>query len=157
MYSIAPDDLKQLADDFAFELCFTPHDGLSAGLRAFKGDMLWTGWAVAAWMYHPYILEKKQEFIEEYGADYFLPTKEQVIQKAMHIAEVARDRDDQLRGLRLVAEMLDILPKGNKGVNLNLSAPGGTQTNKVMVIKDHGDDWEKKAAAQQATLERRFA
>lgn len=157
MYSIAPDDLKQLADEFAFQLCYTPHDGLSAGLRAFQGDMLWTGWAVAAWMHHPYIIEKQQEYIEEYGPDYFLPTKEQIIQKVMHVAQVARDHDDQLKGFRLAAEMLDILPKANKGVNVNLNSPGGTQTNKVMVIKDHGSDWETKAAAQQEALARRFA
>jgi len=105
------------------------------------------------WMHHPYVVEKKKEFIEEYGAEHFLPTKEQIIHKVAHLADVARATEDRIKGYRLVSELLGLAagPGGKGAVNVNVNAPQAKR-NKVMVIKDHGDNWEAKAAAQQARL-----
>jgi hypothetical protein len=156
--SIAPETLAELADEFAFQLCFSPHDAMSAGLRAFKGDTGWSGWAAQWWFMHPYIRERCASFIEEYGAAYFLPTKEQVAQRVFHTAEKATTADDKLKGYRLYADMIGAIPKADKSTNVSVNTGGGSSVaRKVMEVREFGNDWEKAAAAQQGALERKQA
>lgn len=157
--SIAPELLAELADEFAFQLCFSPHDALLAGLKAFNGDSAWATWAAQFWYMHPYIRGKCAEYIDTYGADYFLPTKEEVAHRVFHTAKSAATVDDRLKGFRLYADIIGAIPKADKSTNVNVNngGAGPTVVRKVMEVRDFGDDWEKTAAAQQASLERKQA
>ena len=78
-----------------------------------------------------------------------VPTKEELARELYERGKSMED-DEYVKTTRLVAEMLGYMPKAG---DINISA-GNTINERVMIVKDKGDDaeWEAKLARQQQKL-----
>lgn len=149
-----PEDMKGTEQErAAFVLAYlrdpqNPH-GIAMqlfGQRPLFGQHVGTQWPREDWF-----KEACDKLIEEYGEEYFLPSKAQIARELYNAARSnAWDTEAQLKYYKLYCEVMDYV-KGGAGVTVNQT--NNTQTN-VMLVRDVGsdEDWEEKTAAQQAKL-----
>lgn len=112
-----------------------------------------TGMALKAstrWPNDPEVKKYMTEAVEELGDLHFLPTKAELAREAYKMATDPKvPTDERLKAMRLYGDIRGFIDK--QGININNTV---LTTNKVMLVKDHGDDtqWEAKLAAQQSQL-----
>lgn len=146
---MATDDV--LKDAFANALLRTPHDPFAAALQLFGNDTMKALQVSKAWVSDIYVLAKQAELLEQYGEDEFLPSKAMLARRVFELAEMPnKDAKDRLAAYRLYGELRGYISKDGTTVNVNATV----NNNRVMVIKDHGDEgeWETKAQRQQTKL-----
>lgn len=142
---------RELKVKFAIELLKEPNDPFAAALKAF-GDAQQALIASRTLIHDPEIEQLKQDALAEFGAEAFLPSKEQLARDIYNVATGKWvDDDDRIKGFKLYAEVMGWLNKGGTVINNNNSL---VDNRSVMVVKDHGTDeqWEEAARLQQAKL-----
>jgi hypothetical protein len=65
----------------------------------------------ATWVFDDYVLQHKADLKEEFGEDYFLPTKADTARKALEVFDTMRDGETKLKALRLYAEIMGHIAK----------------------------------------------
>lgn len=130
-------------------------DVYKAGLTVFPSD---TGRAMRAaweWPNDPDILAYKQELIienEVAGHIAGMPTKHELAREIYLLAQSSGEPlEERLAAYELSAKIMGYIERPSLNVNNNTL---NVTNNRVMVIKDHGDDasWESAAARQQRGL-----
>lgn len=94
------------------------------------------------------VLQYRDELLEAAGGeDEFLPTKAQVALALWAIAEAPGDPETKIKALKEYSALRGFVEKPGAGVAIAI-------VNKVMSIRDHGDDeaWEKRLKANQVKL-----
>lgn len=135
---------------FAVEYLKDPSDAFKAAISVFGDD---TGAALQAsyrWPTDPLVKAFMDQAVNELGDMHFLPTKAEIARVAHSLAVDQRiPVEDRLKAIRLYADIRGFIDKQGATINNNILT-----TNKVMLVKDHGDDerWEQQLAAQQARL-----
>jgi hypothetical protein len=106
--------------------------------------------AAQIWNNDPVVLQERIRMQEEHGERAELPTKETILKEVLGMA---RNRgftaNERYAGYKLYAEMAGYTGRAAGAM------PGVTVfANKVMYVKDHGDDnsWESRATQQQQAL-----
>lgn len=142
---------QELKTAFAAELIKNPNDPFKAGLAVFGAD---TGKALRAaheWFKDPFVIEEmtrlKAEGFEAYGKD---ELRDKLITNLLQIVEGERSiADDRIKAAKVIGELKGLIEKPQTNINNNVIT-----ANKVMVVKDHGDDdsWERKLREQQKGL-----
>jgi hypothetical protein len=143
-------DSDVLKDAFANALLRTPYDPFGAALSIFGNDTMKALQVSKEWTHDFYVLAKQAELLEQYGEDEFLPSKTVLARRIFELAETSRDAKDRLAAYRLYGELQGHIKKDG-GTNVQFN---NVTNNRVMVIKDHGndDDWERKAQKHQTKL-----
>jgi len=72
------------------------------------------------WVLDSYVLTRQKELIEEFGEDYFLPSKAVIARKVLEVHENAKTSFDKLAALKLYAEVMGHISKPD-----NNKASGG--------------------------------
>lgn len=102
----------------------------------------------------PEVKQIKEQLIEEYGEEHFLPSKAQMVRKVLDRSDMATE-DGFVKMMRLAAEMRGFIDKTGVTINNNVTS------NRVMVIPsisktDDGlidaSEWQRQAIDQQSTL-----
>ncbi len=144
----ATPDLKQ---QFALALLTFVGDATKAAERVAPGNAYYAKYMAEHWPNDPYVIRAKKELIDEYGDDFFLPSKYDLGRKLTVIMDTCPDPTSKLRAIELYARIFSHLqPNGAINVNSN-----NVTTNKVMLVRDYGSDdqWEERALAQQRQLQ----
>lgn len=106
--------------------------------------------AVEIWNNDPVLLQERLRLQEEFGERAELPTKETLTKEVLALGRTAAFTvAERLNAYKLVGEMMGFIGRGAaQPTSVAIFA------NKVMAVKDHGsdDDWESRAAKQQADL-----
>ena len=149
MLTCASMDILERKKIFARALFKDPGNLFNAAMEAWGGDTGQACQCTLAWKNDPDVLAEIRELNSK-------PMEETIASKieTCRLAwEMANDPDcphkDRVAALRLYSEINEFITKQTKA-----SAQVNVQTNKVMVVKDHGsdEDWERKVANQQARL-----
>lgn len=141
---------QELKSAFAAELLKTPNDPFKAALAVFGAD---TGRALRAaheWPNDADVLAEKARLSGELGEMAFLPGKAELARSIWERAHNERTTtDDYAKLAKLYAEVRGFIDKPTTNINNNVIT-----ANKVMVVKDHGDNdtWAKRLREQQKGL-----
>lgn len=149
---------QELKSAFAAELLKTPNDPFKAALAVFGAD---TGRALRAaheWAKDPEVMAEQARLKGELGEMAFLPDKSElarVIWERMQGTTYANGStipttaEEFAKLAKLYAEVRGYIEKPTTNINNNVIT-----ANKVMVVKDHGDNdtWAKRLREQQKGL-----
>ncbi len=67
--------------------------------------------AASSWPFDPYVIAKRNALLEEFGEDYFLPSKADLARTVWNEAMNLRTAIDKTRNLRLYAEIMGFVAK----------------------------------------------
>lgn len=139
---------ESLKDQFAEAALKSPRDLFKAAKTVFPANMSFALYACNNWGNDPYVIERKRDFLEEFGEYHYLPSKPQVAREIHDISADVKDPELQLKALQLYSNVRGFIEKPGTTINNNQIS------NKVMIVKSHGgdDEWEVKLAQQQQTL-----
>jgi hypothetical protein len=142
-------DVSALKKQFASALYLEPGNPFKAALSVFPED---TGSAclyAVQWKDDPEVWDEIERLSKSPDIN-SIPDKTQVAKAAWDLATTCFEGKDRIAALRLLSEILGFMP--DKTINKNITEK--SEFNKVMLVKDHGDnaDWEKQLLAQQARL-----
>lgn len=101
-----------------------PQDSYDIATTIFGGDTISSMRAGASWAADPDVLRMKDEMLKQYGADFFLPTKEEIARELLDIANekydnghLKHDARDREKLLRLYCEVMSFIEKPKPGGN----------------------------------------
>jgi hypothetical protein len=135
---------------FAVEHLKTPQEAFRIASSLFGDDVGRALDVATRWPSDPDVLRFKEEAVQEVGDLHFLPTKADAARLAWDLANTNNLLvEDRLKALRLYSDIRGFIEKQGTTINNNV-----LNSNKVMLVTDHGDtsDWEAKLAQQQQTL-----
>lgn len=99
-----------------------PQDSYEIGTAIFGGDTVNAMRAGSAWPTDPDVMRIKAELLNEHGADFFLPTKEEIARMLLDIAEekydnghLKHDAKEREKLLRLYSELQGFIEKPKPG------------------------------------------
>lgn len=105
-----------------------PQDAYDRAIEIFGGDTVSAMRAGSSWAADPEVVALKEALVAEHGADYFLPTREELVRQCLDIANertlngaFIHEAKDREKLIRLVAEMRGFIKAGGKD---NDKAPG---------------------------------
>ena len=143
-------DILERKKIFARALFRDPGNLFNAAMEAWEGDAGQACNHTLLWKNDPDVLAEIK-LLNSRPLEEVIASKNQTALLAWDLAndEMAPVKERVL-ALRLYSEINNFLPKNDNKANASINL----QTNKVMVVKDHGSDqnWETKAALQQAKL-----
>jgi len=149
-----PEELIALKERFA-ELSLREPEPFKVALVLFPNDTSRALRIAAEWPNDPQVITLRQSFVdaEDDGETAFLPSKAELARLIWTLAN--RDdlppevRDSRIKALRAYGDVRGFIEKpAINNVNNNTSV----QVNRVMVVKTHGEDWERMAVEQQTLL-----
>lgn len=96
------------------------------------------------WIFNVEILERVEHFLSK-GVSEILPTKEQIAQRILNIANRAYDNDDELKALKEYTSLMGFNKEQQETTNA---------VQNVILVTDNGDNltWEEKMKMQQHNL-----
>lgn len=135
---------------FAAALLREPENAFKAGVEVFGADTGRALYAATKWLNDAEVLAERTKLLQTHGARAFLPSKEDYAREVWKQATNERvPVEDRTRLLALYGDVMGFKEAAQKnagGITIN--------NNKVMLVKDFGNDsdWEARAAAQQHAL-----
>lgn len=142
-------DSNEAMKSFALELLKNPLNPHDAARKAFPENIELQTNAALNWKYHPQVLDYQRELIEKFGADEFLPKKEEVLHEIYDRARKTRDNDEFEKLIKHVVSIMGWVKKEGTTINNNL------QLNVMEVPKiDSDEQWQKEAMSHQSNLKR---
>jgi len=135
---------------FALELLRNPNDPFKAAIEVFPENAGMALMVTSRWPNDPEVKKYQAEAMATLGETGFLPSKGDLARAVWTMAENEKyNADERLRAYRLFGDIQGHIEKGaGPIINNNLTS------NKVMVVNSQGsdDEWEHRAASQQARL-----
>lgn len=99
-----------------------PKDSYDIATSIFGGDTISAMRAGANWPTDPDVMRFREELLAEHGADYFLPSKEDMVRSVLEIAEekydnghLRHDAREREKLLRLASELMGYIEKPKAG------------------------------------------
>lgn len=125
---------------------FTP---TMSALKIWPHNNGYSAKAAALWQNDPEVLAYIVAAKKGNVGDKAPPTREELVLELLSRANSMED-DDYVKAMRLAAEMMAYMPKGDNAISLT----NQIINNRVMVVYDHGTDeeWEAQVKEQQAKL-----
>lgn len=150
--SLFPDEAEErdFKTKFAAALLREPGNAFIAATKVFGSDTGRALYASTHWIHDDFVESERDKLLKGNGARAFLPTKEDYAREVW--AQATNERvpvEDRARLLSLYGDVMgfkESAQKNSGGITIN--------NNKVMLVKDFGNDadWEARAAAQQHQL-----
>ena len=148
-------DTTALKEAFALQLLLHPNDPLKAACQIGVTNMF-ARFVAEYWTDDLYVRIVKKKLLDEHGHAFFLPNVFDIAHRLLTIADDANHPENKLKALRQYSELMGMVAKpGALFVdNRTTNTVNNTQTNNVMVIKDHGSeaDWERRLIENQTGL-----
>lgn len=119
---------------FAAALLRHPHEHFKAAMLTFPRNSGAALWIMQEWVSDEYVLEYQKQLLEEFGPQYFLPTKEELSHEVHATAVQARDPDAKIKAYKLFAEIQGYI---NKPASVAVQVNNIKQ--KVLVIREYSD------------------
>jgi hypothetical protein len=125
-----------------------PNEAFKAALVIFPDDTTLALKAATQWVDDPIVIAEKERLLGDGGEESELPSKTELLKEIHDKAKACTFTEDYAKLMRLYMEMRGLINKPVAGTNIQIN------NNKVMVVKDHGNDEEWKAGikAQQVRL-----
>jgi len=137
--------------EFAEALLRSPENPFNAAKSVFPGQRQMASALHAAirWVDDEFVLAEKKRLTRDNGKYSFLPDKADVARKVYDITSNTNDPELQLKAYKLYSDIRGFIDKPNTTINNNNAI-----SNRVMVVKDHGDDdnWAENLKRQQQAL-----
>lgn len=143
-------DVSALKRQFAANLYGEPGNPFQAALKMFPDDVGTAAQHAVEWVNDPEVLAEIERLKND-PSENPLPTKIEAAQAAWDLANnIFLKGKERVDALRLFAEIAGHMP--DKTINKNIKSE--VSANKVMLVKDHGEDsdWEKKLEENQKRL-----
>lgn len=147
----APDDYedqdacKRL---FAEGLLRWPHEPVNAVASRLFPMALAAYVVKAEWEKEPDVIAHRNELLQEFGEEFFMPTKFDVAREVYTKAAQCRVAEDAFKGYKLYAEIMGYISKGEKN-NINVAVQNNVMT---YPMAEDIDDWSERAKQQQTKL-----
>lgn len=139
-----------LKTKFAIAILRNPDHPFQAGCEVFGEDTGKALYVANNWLSDDFVEAEKRRLLADKGARSFLPSKEDLARAVWRMANDDRTPVEEKRKFfDLFADIMGHKERpAQSGINVNVTQ------NRVMIVKDHGDDatWEKRALAQQHQL-----
>ena len=141
-----------MKDMFAGALLRQPDNPFAAACKVFGLDTASALRAASEWINDTYVLTKQAELLDSLGEETFIPSRLTLARKVWELAESpGSEKKDRIAAYKLYAEIQGYIEKGVGAIVNNNTI---VNQNRVMVVKDFGDDdsWENKAVEHQTKL-----
>ena len=151
MLTCAGMDILERKKIFAKALFLEPNNLFQAAMEAWGGDAGEACRHTLLWKNDPEVVKFLSELRTKSDP---VDTIADKVETSLLAWRLANDEDvkpyERISALRLYAEINEFISKKESKANAQVNV----QTNKVMLVKDHGndEDWEQKVALQQAKL-----
>lgn len=127
---------------FAAALLRYPHDAFKAALQVYPKNMGACLFIMQEWPLDDFVKKEQLRLLDEFGADAFLPTQQELAHELYHAATKANAVEDKIKAFELYAKVRGFINKpASPQVNVAL-------TNKVLVVQESTEDAVKKRQAQ---------